>query len=272
MLLPRVGTAVVGVPLILFLVHLGSVPFLVFVVAVSGLACWEYGTVLAAGRVPTQRWLVVLSGMALTAGAGLSTASLSPETAGRLPALALTGVVAAAVLRELLRRDHDWQRAANSVFGALFIGWGLAHLVWLRGMRPDGAALTWLLFLTIWLSDIAAYFIGLRFGSRPLAPQVSPKKTWEGFAAALVAGGLTVLAAKTPLKLVFPHPGAAFALGALLASVGQASDLSESMIKRAGGVKDSARILPGHGGVMDRFDSFYLAAPLLYHLWSLSHG
>ena len=155
MLLPRILTAVVGIPLILFFIHLGSLPFLVFVLAVTALASYEYGAVLSTGGIGVHRWLVVLSGLLLTTAVGVSPASLDAETAGRLPALALTLVLAMALLRELFRKEHSWERAANSVFGVIFIAWTLSHLLWIRNLRPAGASLTYLLFVLVWVSDIA---------------------------------------------------------------------------------------------------------------------
>lgn len=267
MALTRVLTAAVGIPLVLLLVHVGSFPYLVFILAVTGLALFEYGAVLSAGRVPNQRWLLIGAGLLLAAAVGLFPPSLDPESRGRVPALALTLVMAAAVLRELLRAEHSWERAALSVFGVLFIAWPLSHLILLRGLRPGGEGLTYVLFALVWAADTSAWAVGMRWGRRRLAPQVSPRKSWEGFAGALAGGALAMLIGDKAAGLELGAPSAA-GLGAGVAAVAQASDLCESLVKRRCGVKDSGALLPGHGGVLDRFDSFYLAAPFFYYFWA----
>lgn len=122
------------------------------------------------------------------------------------------------------------------------------------------------IFLLIWCNDVFAYFIGKRFGKTPLASKISPKKTVEGFMGGLV--GSLVMGA----VLVFAMPDLSWhwlALGLIVGIVGPLGDLLESVLKRKAGLKDSGRILPGHGGVLDRFDAFLLSAPFvfLYLLW-----
>jgi phosphatidate cytidylyltransferase len=116
--------------------------------------------------------------------------------------------------------------------------------------------------------DTAAYFVGKGFGSHALAPVLSPKKTWEGaiggFAAALaVCAAFSHWSLKDALPLPF-----ALGVGAVIGVTGQISDLAESMVKRDAGVKDSGALLPGHGGIFDRFDSYILCAPAVYYLLS----
>jgi len=267
MILPRLLTAVVGIPLVLALIHWGSIPYTVFVLAVVGLALLEYGAVLQAGGLAIQPWLCVGAGLAMATAVAVSPPSLDPEGRGLWPACALTMVVALSVLRELFRREHSWERAAMTVLGVLFVSWTLAHLILLRGLRPGGEKLTYALFAWIWLSDCAAYLAGTRWGKRKLAPQVSPHKTWEGFLGAAIIGALAALATELIASLGLGPAGAAF-LGTAVAAAAQVSDLSESLVKRRAGVKDSGSLLPGHGGVLDRFDSFYLAAPFFYYFWA----
>ena len=265
--LPRILTALVGIPLVLLLVHLGSFPYVVFILAAVGLALFEYGAVLSAGRVQNQRWLLVFSGLVLAAAVGFFPPALDPELRGRIPAIALTLVISLGVLRELFRKDHSWDRAAMSVFGVLFIAWPLSHLMLLRALRPGGEALTYILFACIWASDTAAWAVGMRWGRTRLAPVVSPKKSWEGFWGGAVAGGVVLLIGNRLAGLGL-SAGAAAGLGAFTAGLGQVSDLTESLVKRRCGVKDSGALLPGHGGVLDRFDSFYLVAPFFYYFWA----
>ena len=254
MLLPRVLTAVVGVPLLLFLIHWGGLSFDVFVAALAALCLYEYGVIVTLGGKGVHRLLTA------ACGAGLA---LCQALGGPLePALA--AVVAFVLLRELFAAQHDLERAALTLFGAIVLGWMPAHLASLRDLRPYGEKLTFMLFVSVWVCDTVAYFAGRTAGRRKLAPVVSPKKTWEGFVAGF-AGAAAVIAAfrlATPGLMSWPRAVAAIVAVGL---VGQLSDLCESMIKRAVGAKDSGALLPGHGGVMDRFDSYILAAPALYY-------
>jgi phosphatidate cytidylyltransferase len=168
--------------------------------------------------------------------------------------------------------------SAITLFGALFVGGGLAFAVYLRNLATPpgadpvagwtGAALVaWPIAVT-WIGDTAAYFGGRRFGRHKLSPRISPKKTVEGAVAGFAA---SVLTGAMFGWLVFGEwlgtgPGVlACALGAaLIAPAGQVGDLAEPLFKREAGVKDSGNLLPGHGGVLDRFDSIFLALPVAY--------
>jgi phosphatidate cytidylyltransferase len=201
---------------------------------------------------------VVLVGGALAACAALG---------GPLPLALAAGVVLVA-LTELFSKTHSMDRAALTLFGALFAGWMPAHLALIRDLRPHGEAFILLLLLCTWATDSAAYFAGRAFGRNALASEVSPKKTWEGAVAGFIASVLVALLVHRFLLREALSPLWAAGLGLAIGVVGQLSDLAESMIKRDAGVKDSGALLPGHGGVFDRFDSYILAAPALYYALS----
>lgn len=143
--------------------------------------------------------------------------------------------------------------------GVLYIALGFLAF-W--GVRQLGA-MAWLLTV-IWSTDTAAYEVGRRFGRRKLAPSVSPNKTWEGALAGLIAGGLLGMIA----ALITTDTGwfAALLISLFISAVGQIGDLLESKVKRLAGVKDSGSLLPGHGGILDRFDSLLLASPFMWFL------
>jgi len=149
--------------------------------------------------------------------------------------------------------------AVGPVYAAIVV---LAPL-WLRAREPDGlVALLWL-FLVVWISDIGAFFIGRRFGGPKLWPAVSPKKTWSGlfgglFFGTLLASGF-VLLDRMLIGPVFVGGAALFALTLATSLVSELGDLFESAMKRHFGAKDSGQIIPGHGGIMDRLDSFVSA-------------
>lgn len=157
-------------------------------------------------------------------------------------------------------------RAALLAVGILVLVPACAALVDLRRVHP---ALLLAVMGTVWISDSAAYFVGRRFGKRKLAPSISPGKTWEGVAGALVAVGLYALAWAGAVAPGNPRLGGALAASAWflpvvlgLAVVGIIGDLFESLIKRQAGVKDSGTLLPGHGGVLDRIDAPVAMLPL----------
>ena len=266
MLLPRLLTAVVGIPLLLYLIHVGSLPFLIFVVGVAVVALYEYALLLWIGGRGVQRSTAVVGGGLLALAVALGSPGPGRSMQGGLPGLIITCLVLVAMLREMLRKEHSLDRAALTVFGALFIGWTLAHLALLRDLRPHGEALTFLLFITIWIMDTTAYAAGHAIGRRKLAPSISPGKTWEGAVAGFVAAVAAVMIAQRFWLSDALGVRRALALGVMLGTVGQASDLAESVIKRAVGAKDSSHLLPGHGGVLDRFDSLLLAAPMMYYI------
>ena len=160
-------------------------------------------------------------------------------------------------------------------FGVLYCALPLILLVKVR-QGEQGELLICFLLLTIWATDVGAFFAGRRWGKRKLAPHISPGKTFAGFWGGVVLASLTSGGVAYGLSL--PHDWlTAILLGAVLSVVGQLGDLAESMLKREAGVKDSSRFIPGHGGVLDRLDSLLFATPVYYlFLWMQnllpSHG
>jgi len=258
MLLPRVLTALVGIPLLLWLVHAGGLAFGVFMTGVAALCCYEYALVLKLGGRPVQPITTILLGAALAACAAF----------GGPVGFVLTAGIVLIVLVEMASGVHSMDRAALTVFGALFAGWMPAHLALIRDLRPHGEAFLLMTFVSVWCMDTAAYAAGRLIGNRPLAPVLSPKKTWEGAVAGFLASvAVCLVFQRLALKDVF-SPLFAVGLGAAISVSGQLSDLAESMVKRDAGVKDSGALLPGHGGILDRFDSFILCAPAVYYVLS----
>ena len=152
------------------------------------------------------------------------------------------------------------------LFGMVWAVWSVLHITLIKAL-PEGTALLFYLLLVISFSDIFAYFGGKRFGKSLLAPNISPKKTWEGSFSGVIGGGLVGAVFGELTMSMFWLYGLILAM--LLAVVGQLGDLVESKIKRLCNVKDSGTLLPGHGGILDRIDGHMLAAPVFYYLLQL---
>lgn len=270
MLLPRFITALVGVPLVILALWWGQIPFFVLFLGITLLALYEYLSLADEAGWPVFK----LSGLVL--GGFLSvTIFLFGTKMGFVrhshPEIYFTSAAISAVLLLLIfpalfMRDKDgaFQGVANTFLGIFFVSWGLSHLYLVRDMRPDGRGLAFFLFLTIWAIDIGAYAGGSKFGRTKLSEQVSPKKTWEGAAAGSLAGLLAAFGARAAF-LPGVSPAQTAGLAVMIICFAQLSDLSESLFKRNVGVKDSGALLPGHGGLLDRFDSFLLTAPAFYY-------
>ncbi|MEA2507308.1 MAG: phosphatidate cytidylyltransferase [Actinomycetota bacterium] len=154
--------------------------------------------------------------------------------------------------------------AAWTVLGVAWIGGGGAAAVSILVLPGEGLKLLILFMLAAAADDISAYFVGTAFGRHRLAPSISPSKTWEGFAGG-VAGALVVAAILIPLWTTL-GVAQALAVGAIVAVLAPLGDLAESLVKRELGVKDSGRLLPGHGGMLDRLDAIIFCAPAVFLL------
>ena len=162
--------------------------------------------------------------------------------------------------------------AGLSVLALVLVSWPLAQMMLILNL-PQGHMLVLFLVITLSASDTLAYFAGSCVGRHPLIPSVSPKKTVEGAVAGLLAGA--VVGALAPLfmegaGLPFDRTGMIL-LGTGLSLAGQAGDLLESKLKRQAGANESGRLLPGHGGLLDRWDAYMLATPLLYYILILGN-
>jgi phosphatidate cytidylyltransferase len=158
----------------------------------------------------------------------------------------------------------DWVYTAA---GAFYIGWTLSLFLLLR-VEANGLAWVMVVVLGSFATDTGALIIGKSFGRRALAPRISPGKTWEGAIGGFILGIGAVLALASLLELPVSMLESV-ALGALVGVSAQVGDLMESMIKRASGVKDAGRMIPGHGGILDRLDSVVFVIVVVYHFFIL---
>ncbi len=235
---------------------LGRVAFFVLIVAVALVCLWELfdGLARAGGRP------VVIFG-SMCAGAMVAVAYF--ERPGLVGAVLVVTMFGAFLLALRPGRGHNAASdVAWTVLGVTWIGGGGAGAASILVLGPYGLQLLVAFVLIAALDDIGAYFAGTRFGAHRMAPSISPGKSWEGFAGGLVcslAGGGICAAALAPLGMVD-----GFALGVLCGIFGPAGDLAESLVKRTVGIKDSGRLLPGHGGFLDRLDAMILCAPVAF--------
>lgn len=158
---------------------------------------------------------------------------------------------------------EEVQNLGLCLFAIIWVAWSINHITLIRGLE-EGKMLLFLFVFIIWISDIAAYFGGKTFGRMPLAPTISPKKTYEGSICGALASGL--LSGVFCFFLIHSIGWViGVGLGVVIALIGQIGDLIESKIKRLCGVKDSGTIFPGHGGVLDRVDGLLTSAPVFYY-------
>lgn len=148
--------------------------------------------------------------------------------------------------------------------GSVYTGWFLSYLIVLRNFTSS--RLTFFLIATIWAYDTAAYLVGTFLGRHKLWPQVSPKKTWEGVGGGFGGAAFSAYIFGQIFQMPFIHT---LILAVLISLTAQIGDLMESFLKRKANVKNSSNLIPGHGGVLDRIDSFILTAPIVYYyfLW-----
>ncbi|MGI8922846.1 MAG: phosphatidate cytidylyltransferase [Fimbriimonadales bacterium] len=279
-MLARVATAVVGIPLIGWASTSTSVwPFKLLILAIGMLMFWEFNSVEGVAK-KWWAWILALV---------LIIVCLLP-----VPLFGENGFDFVFAIAFILLLPFDYillldpeRPIVTRQFVWLFLPLGV--LTWLRSIEltvhsgqnnlpadlgasiTDGSVIL-LLFLCLWAGDTAAFIIGRALGRRKLAPAISPNKTWEGAIANLVAASVVGFAigplfGDDPGSPIGPYLG--LGVGAIVGVLGQVGDLYESAWKRRHGVKDSGNLLPGHGGVLDRFDSLLFSAPAVATLFAL---
>jgi phosphatidate cytidylyltransferase len=254
MLKTRVLTALTALPIAIVTVYLGGWWFLGAVGLVALIAGWEFGRMMRTGGYhPVSAFILALIALLLLDGyyPGLRLLNGILTVGLLLP-------LAAQLFRRTATPTADW---ALAVAGGLYIGWGMAHLVALRGLA-HGQSWVWLALLSTWGADTFAYFVGRAIGRRKLWPRHSPKKTWEGLAGGVGGGMFGAWLAAALGGLWWPG---AVVLGAVVAIIALFGDLAESMMKRQVGVKDSSNLFPGHGGFLDRIDSLLFVNVVIYY-------
>ena len=259
----RLVTAAVGIPALALVVWVGGPVFSVVVAAVAAIGAVEVCEMARSrGEAPSRAAAVTLSVALVLSGIVLSYSPSTPEYVPLLTASIGIGILALIFLFTPTQRLRT--RWLGLTLGAsVYPGALLAHAPLLRGIEQG---LEWVVFLLVvtFSTDTAAYFVGKAVGKRPLAPSISPGKTWEGAIGGFLSAVLAAVMVAWALEIEVSVP-VIVALGAVMGVVGQAGDLFESKLKRLADVKESGRLLPGHGGVLDRLDSIVFNLALVYY-------
>ncbi len=273
-MLRRWITSILFIPALLLITWAGDIYFLLLIELGILLGVYEFCGILKQRGLTPYKSLAILSSLILGLDAYFQSHLFTVVT--------ITMLVIVVAFAELCRRKKEEAifHLSGTVFGVIYVGWLLSHLILLMQMPETlepivytnifnipirlGTSLALLPFVLTWCNDTTAFFIGRRFGQRPLLPSVSPNKTWEG-----VIGGAVgaILIAFIYQQIYAPYLSwfDCMALGGGVAIIAPIGDLVESMIKRDVKLKDVATHLPGHGGFLDIVDSLLFTAPLIYY-------
>jgi phosphatidate cytidylyltransferase len=257
-LVNRVVVAVVGLPVVLGAVYAGG--------------WWLFALVAVAGATAVHEFVTMarpLAPLAPGAYVGVLLALLGAELGGAVWMLGgfLSCFVVAFALNTMAKtRPPATAAIGATVLGAAWIGFGLGHIVLLRELHDEPRLISFTVLLVVFAADTFAYFGGRLLGRHKLAPTLSPGKTWEGFVVGTLAGIFVAFVALYQDRDHYLVIWEAVVLGAAVSLVGVGGDLFESMLKRDMQVKDTGRLLGGHGGILDRVDALLFAAPVAFYL------
>ncbi len=259
--LVRIIVAVISIPLILAASYAGGIYFFLFTSFIVLVSCYEFFMLSSRKEAKANFWI------------GLPAVFLfliNQYTPFIDTYTLLILLVALILVIELFRnKGSEIFNLGTTFLGLLYIGLLGSSVIGIREFYPRvdelyqrGGYIIISLFASIWVCDSAAYYGGTALGRHKLFPRVSPKKSWEGALFGFVFALFTMAAAKF-LVLEFLSWRTIIVFGLITGIIGQIGDLTESLLKRDAGVKDSSALVPGHGGVFDRFDSLFLSAPLI---------
>jgi phosphatidate cytidylyltransferase len=252
-------TGVVAVPILFGIIaYGGEAVFAVLILVVTLLGMDEYNRISFGKEAGAEKIATMIAALLIL----LTAWQAKPLTL--LPVLAFSVMTVLILnLLEVRKRGLDMTQAGRAILGILYIPFLMAHLILIR-QTPAGVQWVFFVLILAFAGDIAAFYVGRKFGKHKLYPEVSPAKTVEGIVG-LVIGSVVGC-------LVFSHfffqelpIGHAVVLGAAGSVLGQAGDLCESMLKRSAGVKDSGTLFPGHGGILDRLDCLMFIFPFVYY-------
>ncbi|MDR0915225.1 MAG: phosphatidate cytidylyltransferase [Endomicrobium sp.] len=261
----RTLVASIGIPVIVTCIYYGHIVFSVMMIVISVLCVYEYFTMIRKYHIHKNISMIMAVLFSVLLNYNKFNINKNILLYTMLMMLILfsieifNGVVTSSIVRISL-----------SFFGIFFIPMTLMHLVYIRTL-PHGMEITFFIIIVTWIVDTAAYIIGSLFGIHKLTQNISPRKTLEGSIVGCILGVLISILFRTLLMQQILTMSMTLILGCTISIIGQFSDLAESMIKRDSGIKDSSCLIPGHGGVFDRFDSYIFVAPTVYYILSLCY-
>jgi phosphatidate cytidylyltransferase len=261
----RVASAIVLVAIIVALLWWGDIPFTVGITLIVVGGLWElYSTFSRHGYKPA----IIISVAAAAAFPILAyfiKGREGQELTWFATALALYMPIlfAACIFRGGCKSPTS--NIAISLLGAVLVGFGLSHFVLMLGLDSISWTAPLTIIVMVWISDAVAYLGGSAFGRHKMAPNISPGKTWEGTLISTAGVFIAAYILKITINRAWLSMGVAMELAAIVVILAPLGDLSESMVKRELGIKDMSSLIPGHGGIMDRFDSMFFTAAVSYY-------
>jgi len=264
----RILTAVILIPLVIFISWVGNLPFFIMIVSITLVAQWEFYEIAQRSvKISPKKGLSLFTGFLILLSTYLRTPRMLLSSQKGIPAFVLTMTIALILFSHLLSKNIRYflESFGVSLAGIFMIPWFASYIILLRDIHPCGINYFFFLLFGVWIVDTFAFLFGTKFGKKKLARIISPKKTIVGAVAGFFGGIIFAFAWQFFSKLDFLKTKDLLIMGFIIGVFGQIGDLIESMVKRAGVVKDSGSIFPGHGGAYDRIDSLIFAAPFLYY-------
>jgi len=268
MLLPRIITAILGIPIVLICVYYGGGLFFVLLLLILLYMIKEYTYMTNVAGYEVGWFFPFLVGVITFFSIIFEPLQFNKHSL-YLTSIVLTILLFIMFFKEIIKQKPIGSigRISVSFLGPFLFSWSMAHFYLVRDIKNYGMQLTYILIFTIWTADNASYIFGSIFGKKKLASIISPKKTIVGLFSGIIFGFLGFLFFNRIFMIdqVLSYKELSI-LGLILPILTVISDLSESLIKRDCGFKDSDNLLVGHGGMMDRFDSFIFTTPSYYYL------
>lgn len=258
MLRKRIITASILLPLFIIFAWFGNPWFLIGIIIVAAWAGWEFYRIASSLNVRPLTYfglfIIILLQISL----------YCPQESIKLIIIAIATIISAIWLLFRKNIDNASSSLAWTLAGMLYIGLMISYWGNIMSLVNGRLWIAWII-LSITACDVLAFFVGRKWGKHPMASTISPKKTWEGS----IGGLLGCVAISIIFGIIFGLPLAHWqlaVLGIIMSLIAQAGDLVESLLKRNAGVKDSGNSLPGHGGILDRIDSYILIGPIIYYV------
>ena len=283
-LITRIIVAAVGIPLAILVIHTGSYLFLGIISVISTLALWEFYNMAHKNNLHPRRYEGIIAGLIILISFFVPAFFNSFYW---LYALLMVLVLELMITEMFTKKPNSMGNIGATIMGLVYVSLPFASILGIRQFNEiqsilvqtsnpfssvsasiipqlmSSTACGWLVlsvFMSVWICDSSAYFVGKSFGKHKLFPRISPKKSWEG-----AIGGFfgAILGFYLSAYFLIPHFPIFYAVicGIIVGTLGQTGDLAESLLKRESGVKDSSSLIPGHGGILDRFDSILFAMP-----------